>query len=265
MAWWPRRSACRGQRGWRPAAPGLPSRASRRQRPGGARRALPRAQRHRRAGYQPRDGPFICLTLTKINRHRQKATEESRSCREQPSPWIPSWTDGRHRGREGGREGAAEFRQEAAGKIVDRRSIEIKGASCNNSPICDQLIGSRGGKRYQSRVNSQSAAWIKLHSISSLSLSHTAHPRTGDPPPRAAPAPGKGDAAPREHLREGHLGSVKGTGAREGGGCVSPGRGWGEKTPPWRSGLARRVRVPRSARGEGSKQPLLNQSAHAHA
>lgn len=83
---------------------------------------------------------------------------------------------GRRRKRERERETPTEFRQEAVGKTVDRRSIEIKAASCNNSLICDQLIQSRGGKRYQSRVNSQSAAWIKLHSISPR---HTAHPRMG--------------------------------------------------------------------------------------
>lgn len=89
------------------------------------------------------------------------------------------------REREGGRETPTEFRQETVGKIVDRRSIDIKAASCNNSLICDQLIQSRGGKRYQSRVNSQGAAWIKLHSIS---FRHTAHPRTGGAAAAARPA-----------------------------------------------------------------------------
>lgn len=103
------------------------------------------------------------------------------------------------REREGGRETPTEFRQETVGKIVDRRSIDIKAASCNNSLICDQLIQSRGGKRYQSRVNSQGAAWIKLHSIS---LRHTAHPRMGGgcgrrPPRCRPPAPRRDAEQPR--------------------------------------------------------------------
>lgn len=82
-------------------------------------------------------------------------------------------------------------------------------------------------------MNSQSAAWIKLHSISSLSLSHTAHPRTGDPPPRAAPAPGKGDAAPTNISGRCIWGVLKAQErGRKGGGCWSPGRRWGGEDTP---------------------------------
>lgn len=117
------------------------------------------------------------------------------------------------RGRE--RETPAEFRQEAVGKIVDRRSIEIKAASCNNSLICDQLIQSRGGKRYQSRVNSQSAAWIKLHSISPR---HTTHPHT--------PARGAGRARPGPAERRGAAADPP-PGTATPGGAAGAGRGGG--------------------------------------
>lgn len=115
------------------------------------------------------------------------------------------------REREGGRETPTEFRQETVGKIVDRRSIDIKAASCNNSLICDQLIQSRGGKRYQSRVNSQGAAWIKLHSISPR---HTAHPRTGGAAAAARPAAAR---RPRGETR-----SSRGTAAEPPPGTATP-------------------------------------------
>lgn len=192
--------------------------------------------------------------------------------------------------RGGGKEGAAGFRQETAGKIVDRRSIEIKGASCNNSLICDQLIQSRGGKRYQSRVNSQSAAWIKLHSISvspplpPCGTAHTPHTPARGPAARSSlgasaerlrprAAPPTGDDAPREHPREAALGCapVKGRGGREGrregggAGPGSPGGDGGRKHPHGsHSGFAQRVRVPLFAPGEESKQLFLNQSARAY-
>lgn len=156
----------------------------------------------------------------------------------------------RQRERERKSEAPTEFRQETAGEIVDRRSIEIKAASCNNSLICDQLIQSRGGKRYQSRVNSQSAAWIKLHSISLSPTPRTPphSPRTGRgagclrSPPAPLPAPRRGAVQPRILRR------------------VPP--------PPAQPG----ARLPQLGRGEGlggrggceSKQLLLNQSVHGY-
>lgn len=138
-------------------------------------------------------------------------------------------------------------------KIVDRRSIEIKAASCNNSLICDQLIQSRGGKRYQSRVNSQSAAWIKLHSISPR---HTTHPHTpargagrarlgpaerrgaAEDPPRAPPPEGVQPGAGGLMLEANIFGRWVLKERRTGGAgpCVSG--GWrGTLTPGSRSGV----------------------------
>lgn len=58
---------------------------------------------------------------------------------------------------------------------------------------------------------------------------------------------------------------VKGRGEEEGVRVPAPREEvWGENTPVARPGdFAQRVRVPRSAPGEESKQQFLNQSAHA--